>query len=123
MAKVKLEKEVVSFLEDRGTIVYSKEGICFFNIPFWYKETEKDGVFEEFNFHDLPEDVKETIHECLVEKHRLDFERRKRKFDDIGLKYDIGTDDHNGEQFFIINLSDVERISERTGININEIIG
>ena len=60
--KIKLSNDQVEFLET-GTVFVGPNGFKWYYMPFWFKETEEKGTFEELSFDKLPEDFKKVIRE------------------------------------------------------------
>lgn len=59
--KVKFPKEQTDLFNNIGTIVNTAEGSVYRYLPFWFKETEEEGVYELFTFEQLPDELIETI--------------------------------------------------------------
>ena len=59
--KVKFPKEQTDLFNNIGTIVNTAEGSVYRHLPFWFKETEEEGVYELFTFEKLPDELIETI--------------------------------------------------------------
>jgi hypothetical protein len=58
--KVKITKEQQELL-DTGTMVITPENVTYRYLPFWYKETEDEGVFEVIPLGKLPDDLVNII--------------------------------------------------------------
>lgn len=59
MTLVKFSKEQVSFMKHGSAILV--HGETWHHVPFWYKETDQENVFEEVSMEDLPNYLKEAI--------------------------------------------------------------
>ena len=63
--KLKIPKEVIDFIDNTGN--YYKDGSIedneYYNLPFWYKKTEEEGVYEVFKLDELPEEVRIELKE------------------------------------------------------------
>lgn len=60
MKKVFLNENQIGFLK-RGTTFVGANGFKWYYMPFWFKETKEEGVFEEFSFDELPENFKQAL--------------------------------------------------------------
>ena len=58
--KAKLSKEQQALL-NTGTIVSTPENVTYHYLPFWYKETEDEDMFEIIPLGKLPEDLVRVI--------------------------------------------------------------
>ena len=58
--KVKITKEQQELL-NTGTIVSTPENVTYHYLPFWYKETEDEDVFEIIPLGKLPDDLAKMI--------------------------------------------------------------
>ena len=58
--KVKFSKEQID-LFNIGTIINTADGSIYRYLPFWFKETDEEGVYELFTFEQLPDELIETI--------------------------------------------------------------
>ena len=54
--KVKITKEQQELL-NTGTIVSTPENVAYYYLPFWYKKTEDEDVFEIIPLGKLPDDL------------------------------------------------------------------
>ena len=61
--KLKIEKSQSNFLQEMGTEITTPNGEKYFYMPFWFKQTEEEGVYELLTFDHLPKDVIELIHD------------------------------------------------------------
>lgn len=61
MAKVKLSKEQADLLNDMGTIVNTADGGVYRFLPYWFKESKEDGVYESFLLGHLPDELVDAI--------------------------------------------------------------
>ena len=59
--KVKFPKEQIDLLNNIGTIVNTADGSVYKYLPFWFKETDEEGIYELFTFEQLPDELIETI--------------------------------------------------------------
>ncbi len=59
--KVKFPKEQIDLFNNIGTIVTTEEGSTYKYLPFWFKETDEEGVYELFKFEQLPNELIDTI--------------------------------------------------------------
>jgi len=59
--KVKFPKEQTDLFNNIGTIVNTAEGRVYRYLPFWFKETEEEDVYELFTFEQLPDELIESI--------------------------------------------------------------
>lgn len=59
--KVKFPKEQTDLFNNVGTIVNTAEGSTYRYLPFWFKETNEEDVYELFTFEQLPNELIETI--------------------------------------------------------------
>ena len=57
MIKVKFSKEQVNFFDKIGTIVNAESGKTYRYLPYWFRETEEEGVYELFTFERLPDEL------------------------------------------------------------------
>lgn len=64
MKKLKLKQDVIDHLLDSGSIV-ATEGKAFVYLPYWY-EICKDGVFIEYTFDKLPENLVKFIRDSRI---------------------------------------------------------
>lgn len=55
--KVKFPKEQTDLFNNIGTIVNTSEGSVYRYLPFWFKETEEEDVYELFTFEQLPDEL------------------------------------------------------------------
>lgn len=58
--RIKLTKEQQELLSSMGSVVKTEKAVYQY-LPFWYKETEDEDVFEQFTFQKLPDDLVKTI--------------------------------------------------------------
>ena len=58
--KIKLTQNQINFLE-RGTTFVGPNGVKWYYMPFWFKETEEARVFDKFSLDELPEDFKKAL--------------------------------------------------------------
>lgn len=63
MVKIKLTKEESELFDNLGIIVTLKNGDIYKFLPFWFKETKEDSIFEAHSFERVPEELKEHIYE------------------------------------------------------------
>ena len=61
MMKLKFSKEQTDLFNQVGTIVNTANGNIYRYLPFWFKETEQEGVYELLTFEQLPDELIETI--------------------------------------------------------------
>jgi hypothetical protein len=59
--EVKFTKEQTDFLNKISTIVHMTSGSTYRHIPFWFKETEEEGVYELLTFEHLPDELTEAL--------------------------------------------------------------
>jgi len=62
MNKITLTKQQIELL-DTGSKIKTKEGYTWYYIPYYFKSTNEQGVFEEYTFEKLPEGIKKFINE------------------------------------------------------------
>uniref|UniRef100_A0A6M3LX62 Uncharacterized protein n=1 Tax=viral metagenome TaxID=1070528 RepID=A0A6M3LX62_9ZZZZ len=55
--KVKFSKEQLSLFDQLGTIITTSKGHIYQYIPFWFKTTQEEDIFELFTFEELPDEV------------------------------------------------------------------
>ena len=55
MQKIKLSQKESNLLNN-GTVI-SVGGNTYRYLPFWYKDTDEEGVYEEYSFEELPYDL------------------------------------------------------------------
>lgn len=79
--KVKFPKEQIDLFNNIGTIVNTAEGSVYRYLPFWFKETEEEGVYELFTFEQLPDEFIEII----AKEH----ETEKCDITDVSKRYSI----------------------------------
>jgi hypothetical protein len=60
MIKVKFSKEQIDLL-NTGTIVTTASGETYRYLPYWFRETNEEGVYELFTFEKLTDELIETI--------------------------------------------------------------
>jgi hypothetical protein len=65
--KIKLTKQQEEFLLN-GTVVNTKGGEKWIYFPYWFKETNEQGVFEEYTFEQLPEGIKKYLNNLKEKK-------------------------------------------------------
>ena len=65
--KIKISKEQQELLHT-GIMVITNENVIYRYLPFWYKETEDEDLFEEIPLGKLPEDLVKVI---KIERERL----------------------------------------------------
>ena len=65
--KIKISKEQQKLLHT-GIMVTTNENVIYRYLPFWYKETEDEDLFEEIQLGKLPEDLVKVI---KIERERL----------------------------------------------------
>lgn len=58
--KVELSKSQIELLE-MGTKIKGQGGTVYYFLPYWYKSTNQQGVYEEINWDELPEGIKKYI--------------------------------------------------------------
>ena len=58
--RIKVTKEQSDFIKQNGSRVEANDKKYYY-IPFWFMETEIEGVFEELSFDKLPEALKKEI--------------------------------------------------------------
>ncbi len=61
MMKIKFPKEQTELLNNIGTIVNTAEGSTYRHLPFWFKETDEEGIYELFTFEQLPDELIDII--------------------------------------------------------------
>ena len=61
--KITLTEEQTSFLNKACTTINTPQGDVYMYLPFWYKKTDVDNVFEELPFGELSGDLKEALSE------------------------------------------------------------
>lgn len=61
IVKKKLPKETIDLLKGMGSVVLL--GKTFYFLPFWFKETEEDGVFEIIHPDNLPKELIDALKE------------------------------------------------------------
>jgi len=61
MMKVKFPKEQTDLFNQIGTIVTTANGNTYQYLPFWFKKTEQEDVYELLTFENLPDELIETI--------------------------------------------------------------
>ncbi len=65
--KVKLTEDQTAFLNGNCTIINTSDGVdagdVYMYLPFWYKKTDVDNVFEVLSFDALPSDLKKELNE------------------------------------------------------------
>jgi hypothetical protein len=59
MNTFRLTQEQIILLKS-GTAI-NVSGQTFYSLPFWYKETNKEGIFEIIKFGDEPEPLKSAL--------------------------------------------------------------
>ena len=59
--KIKFSKELTDLLDNIGTIVHTSEDDIYRHIPFWFKETDEEGIYELLTFEQLPNELNELI--------------------------------------------------------------
>jgi len=59
--KVKFPKEQIDLFNQIGTIVNTANGNTYRYLPFWFKETEQEDVYELLTFEKLSDELIETI--------------------------------------------------------------
>lgn len=59
--KIKFPKEQISIFDQLGTIVNTEDGNTYRYLPFWFKETDEEDVYEVLTFDQLPDDLIESI--------------------------------------------------------------
>lgn len=67
MNKITLTKQQIEMLET-GSKVKTKEGYTWYYIPYWYKSTNEQGVYEEYSFQELPEGMKTYLNNLKEKK-------------------------------------------------------
>ena len=85
--KIKLTKEQTSFLNESCTIINTPKGDVYMYLPFWYKKTDMDNVFEELSFDKLPSDFKKELNERRNPNNIPDFDLNKTYFIGDNVKY------------------------------------
>jgi hypothetical protein len=58
--RVKVKKSVAEFIEDTGNCM-TTHGNRYFYIPFWFKKTDEEGIYEEYFLDDLPQELIDAI--------------------------------------------------------------
>lgn len=59
---IKLSEDSIRLLKDNGSaVVNHNTGKLYMFLPFWFTETEEDGVYEMFNLGSLPKELKDLI--------------------------------------------------------------
>jgi len=81
--KIKLHKENVELLNSTGDVIVTRDEETFTHIPFWYQSTDKEGVYIERSFHELPDEVKASAMEI---KKRRDEDSKRTKLTPSVLK-------------------------------------
>ena len=73
MTLIKITKEQLEFLET-GTMIYGPNGLKYYHMPIWFKETPEEGIYETYSFDKLPEEFKEGIENIrhVVKKRDID---------------------------------------------------
>ena len=66
--KVKFPKEQVDLFNNIGTIVNTTSGKTYRYLPYWFRETDEEGVFELFTLDRLPDELIDTIKDIRKEK-------------------------------------------------------
>jgi len=66
--KVKFPKEQVDLFNNIGTIVNTASGKTYRYLPYWFRETDEEGVFELFTFEELPDELIDTIKDIRKER-------------------------------------------------------
>ncbi len=61
MTKVKFPKEQIDLFDNIGTVVNTPSGETYRYLPHWFRETWEEGVFELFNFENLPDELIKAI--------------------------------------------------------------
>ena len=59
--EIKFLKEQTYLFDQIGTIVNTVNGNTYRYLPFWFKETHKENVYEIFTFERLPDELIEAI--------------------------------------------------------------
>lgn len=59
--RVKFPKEQTDLFNQIGTIVNTANGNTYRYLPFWFKETDQENVYELLTFEKLPDELIETI--------------------------------------------------------------
>jgi len=59
--KVKFPKEQTDLFNQIGTIVNTANGSTYRYLPFWFKETDQEDVYELLTFEKLPDELIELI--------------------------------------------------------------
>ncbi len=59
--KIKFSKEREEILNMVSTIVITASGDKYYHMPYWYKKTKEEGIYEELNYDHLPQDLKDAI--------------------------------------------------------------
>ena len=61
--KIELSNEQTMFLNETCTTIKTPQGDVYMYLPFWYKKTDVDNVFEELPFGELSDDLKEALND------------------------------------------------------------
>jgi len=62
-AIITLTKDQQDLLKSSGNHILS--GDSYYNLPQWFKETDKDGIFEVFFINELPDNVKQAAEKII----------------------------------------------------------
>ena len=94
---MKFSKEQIQLFKENGVLASTPEGEYMF-LPFWFKETEAEDMFEAISLGKLPEDLKEFIIEFRDETPIMK-QKREEFADWTGSKVDF--DEQWKERIFI----------------------
>lgn len=64
---VKLNGYAADFVETGGNAYKTIEGDKFYNIPYWFKKTDTNGVYELLKFEELPKEMQRILTEGYPE--------------------------------------------------------
>lgn len=76
MKNVKFTPEQIKFLEEHSSVVPLPDGTEYFYIPFWFKKSADNDVFEKYQFHEIP---MELVSELNKERHMEDKETKTKE--------------------------------------------